>query len=97
MDRVYKALISSADIFRGFVLGTEATAANSISGCCCSGVWSLLLSGIGEMNSFGVTKMRLGYIFAALFSSRLGLVDVVRAQCPDYTTYAQVSAINLHQ
>ena len=95
MDRVYKALISSADIFRGFVLGTEATA-NSISGCC-SGVWSLLLSGIGEMNSFGVTKMRLGYIFAALFSSRLGLVDVVRAQCPDYTTYAQVSAINLHQ
>ena len=96
MDRVYKALISSADIFRGFVLGTEATAVNSISGCC-SGVWSLLLSGIGEMNSFGVTKMRLGYIFAALFSSRLGLVDVVRAQCPDYTTYAQVSAINLHQ
>ena len=96
MDRVYKALISSADIFRGFVLGTEATAANSISGCC-SGVWSLLLSGIGEMNSFGVTKMRLGYIFAALFSSRLVLVDVVRAQCPDYTTYAQVSAINLHQ
>ena len=95
MDRVYKALISSADIFREFVLGTEATA-NSISGCC-SGVWALLLSGIGEMNSFGVTKMRLGYIFAALFSSRLGLVDVVRAQCPDYTTYAQVSAINLHQ
>ena len=96
MDRVYKALISSADIFRGFVLGTEATAANRISGCC-SVVWSLLLSGIGEMYSFGVTKMRLGYIFAALFSSRLGLVDVVRAQCPDYTTYAQVSAINLHQ
>ena len=95
MDRVYKALISSADIFRGFVSGTETTA-NSISGCC-SGVWSLLLSGIGEMNSFGVTKMRLGYIFAALFSSRLGLVDVVRAQCPDYTTYAQVSAIDLHQ